>query len=131
MSNWNKNNIAELVYSDRNNAKKKLRELIFDKPEDLINILKAYEISNSQHTRDLTIQRSLNSTIQILDHQIMAAKLVKNEFNGRVLLADEVGLGKTIEAGILLKEYFVTGMIKNALILSLSQNWKNQQIFFF
>ncbi len=129
MSNWNKNNIAELVYSDRNNAKKKLRELIFDKPEDLINILKAYEISNSQHTRDLTIQRSLNSTIQILDHQIMAAKLVKNEFNGRVLLADEVGLGKTIEAGILLKEYFVTGMIKNALILtppSLRTQWRDE-----
>ena len=129
MSNWNKDNIAELVYSDRNNVKKKLRELIFDESKSLLNILKTYEIINSQHTRDLTIQRSLDTTIQILDHQIMAAKLVKNDFNGRVLLADEVGLGKTIEAGILLKEYFVTGMIKNALILtppSLRTQWQQE-----
>lgn len=45
------------------------------------------------------------------------------------LLADEVGLGKTIEAGILLKEYFVTGMIRNALILtppSLRTQWQNE-----
>ena len=129
ITNWNKDNIAELVYSDRNNVKKKLRELLFDDPDNLTNILKAYEIINSQHTRDLTIQRSLDSTIQILDHQIMAAKLVKNDFNGRVLLADEVGLGKTIEAGILLKEYFVTGMIKNALILtppSLRTQWQQE-----
>ncbi len=126
---WNKDNLAELIYSDRNNVKKKLRELIFDESDSLTNILKAYEIINSQHTRDLTIQRSLNATIQILDHQIMAAKLVKNDFNGRVLLADEVGLGKTIEAGILLKEYFVTGLIKNALILtppSLRTQWQQE-----
>jgi len=129
MADWNKDNVAELVYSDRNNVKKKLRELLFDDPDNLTNILKAYEIINSQHTRDLTIQRSLDNSIQILDHQIMAAKLVKNDFNGRALLADEVGLGKTIEAGILIKEYFVTGMIKNALILtppSLRTQWQQE-----
>lgn len=129
MTDWNKDNIAELVYSDRNNVKKKLRELLFDDPDSLTNILKAYVINNSQHTRDLTIQRSLDNSIQILDHQIMAAKLVKNDFNGRALLADEVGLGKTIEAGILIKEYFVTGMIKNALILtppSLRTQWQQE-----
>jgi len=129
MGNWNQDNLAELVFSDKNNVKKKLRELIFDGQNSLDNILKAYEIINSQHTRDLTIQRSLEGTIQILDHQIMAAKLVKNNLNGKVLLADEVGLGKTIEAGILLKEYFVTGMIKNALILtppSLRTQWQQE-----
>jgi SNF2 family DNA or RNA helicase len=129
MNDWNRDNLVELVYSDRRNVKKKLRDLIFDKPENLINTLHAYEITNSLHTRDLTIQRSLDSSIQILDHQIMAAKLVKNDLNGRVLLADEVGLGKTIEAGILLKEYFVTGLIRNALILtppSLRTQWQEE-----
>ena len=119
----------ELRYADRHGVKNKLQSLEFDDLKDLESILKVYEILNSQHTKDLTIQKSLESTIRILDHQIRAAKKVKNEFNGRVLLADEVGLGKTIEAGILLKEYFVTGMIKNALILtppSLRTQWKDE-----
>ena len=120
---------AELRYSDRYGVKNKLKQLQFDAPSDLKNLLSAYEILNSQHSRSLTIQESLKSTIQILDHQIMAAKKVKNQLNGRVILADEVGLGKTIEAGILLKEYFVTGMIRNALILtppSLRTQWQQE-----
>jgi SNF2 family DNA or RNA helicase len=36
-------------------------------------------------------------------HQVETAKLVINELHGRALLADEVGLGKTIEAGLVLK----------------------------
>lgn len=39
-------------------------------------------------------------------------------FHGRVLLCDEVGLGKTIEAGMLIKEYMLRGMVKNILILT-------------
>lgn len=115
--------------SDIFNIKDKIKNSDFDATNDLVNTLSAYRISNNQNTRDLTIQKSLESTIQILDHQIMCAKKVKNEFNGRVILADEVGLGKTIEAGILLKEYFVTGMIKNALILtppSLRTQWQEE-----
>ena len=129
LSNWNKDNKVELRYFDAYGVKNKLRQLTFDKPDDLLNLLKAYEIINAQQSRGLTIQSSLNSTISIFDHQIMAAKLVKNNLNGRVILADEVGLGKTVEAGILLKEYFVTGMIHNALILtppSLRSQWQDE-----
>ena len=97
--------------SDIFNIKNKIKNSNFDTTNELTNTLSAYHISNSQNTRDLVIQKSLGTTIQILAHQIMCAKKVKNEFNGRVILADEVGLGKTIEAGILLKEYFVTGFI--------------------
>ncbi len=38
-------------------------------------------------------------------------------FRGRVLLADEVGLGKTIEACLLLREYLLRGLVKRVLIL--------------
>ena len=114
---------------DTYKIKDKIKNQKFDTENDLRNTLSAYNISNSQNTRELTIQKSLESTIQILDHQIMCAKKVKNELNGRVILADEVGLGKTIEAGILLKEYFTTGLIKNALILtppSLRIQWQEE-----
>ena len=90
----------EFKDSDIFNIKNKIKNSDFDTTTNLVNTLSAYHISNNQNTRDLTIQKSLETTIQILDHQIMCAKKVKNEFNGRVILADEVGLGKTIEAGL-------------------------------
>mgnify|MGYP003970967339 CR=1 FL=1 len=120
---------VEFRDSDIYKIKNKIKNSTFDTTHDLANTLSAYNITNNQNLQELTIQKSLGTTIQILDHQIMCAKKVKNEFNGRVILADEVGLGKTIEAGILLKEYFVTGMIKNALILtppSLRTQWKEE-----
>lgn len=116
-------------HSDPFNIIQKIKDQRFDFAETLKTSLSAYNFTNTQNLRDLIVQKSLESKIQILDHQILCAKKVKNEFNGRGILADEVGLGKTIEAGILLKEYFVTGMIKNALILtppSLRLQWKDE-----
>jgi SNF2 family DNA or RNA helicase len=54
---------------------------------------------------------------------------VLKHFHGRVLLCDEVGLGKTIEAGMLLKEYLMRGMVKNVLILTpapLVSQWREE-----
>lgn len=50
-------------------------------------------------------------------HQIDTAKKVLNDLHGRAILADEVGLGKTIEAGLVLKEYLIRGLVKKILIL--------------
>lgn len=50
-------------------------------------------------------------------HQIDAARTVLTEMHGKAILADEVGLGKTIEAGLILKEYMIRGLVKKALIL--------------
>ncbi|MFD0678205.1 MULTISPECIES: DEAD/DEAH box helicase [unclassified Paenibacillus] len=52
-----------------------------------------------------------------MPHQIDTAKKVLNEMRGRAILADEVGLGKTIEAGLILKEYIIRGLVKKVLIL--------------
>lgn len=62
-------------------------------------------------------------------HQVEAALKVMNQMHGRAILADEVGLGKTIEAGLLLKEYMVRGLVKKALILvpaSLVLQWTKE-----
>ncbi|WP_419881351.1 DEAD/DEAH box helicase [Peribacillus sp. B-H-3] len=61
-----------------------------------------------------------------LPHQLEAAKQVVEEMNGKAILADEVGLGKTIEAGLILKEYMIRGLVKKVLILvpaSLVSQW--------
>ncbi len=67
--------------------------------------------------------------VEPFSHQIETAKKVLNEMHGRAILADEVGLGKTIEAGLILKEYLVRGLIKKALILvpaSLVLQWTRE-----
>ena len=51
-------------------------------------------------------------------YQIETAKKVLRQFRGRVLLADEVGLGKTIEAGMVMKEYLLRGMAERILVLA-------------
>ncbi|MFX3673443.1 MAG: DEAD/DEAH box helicase [Paenisporosarcina sp.] len=61
-----------------------------------------------------------------LTHQLEVAQTVIERMNGKAILADEVGLGKTIEAGLILKEYLVRGLVKKALILvpaSLINQW--------
>ncbi|MUT66244.1 DEAD/DEAH box helicase [Paenibacillus sp. NEAU-GSW1] len=55
--------------------------------------------------------------LEPMPHQISTARKVLHEMGGRAILADEVGLGKTIEAGLVLKEYLVRGLVRRALIL--------------
>jgi superfamily II DNA or RNA helicase len=67
--------------------------------------------------------------IEPLLHQVETARKVLKQFRGRVLLADEVGLGKTIEAGIVLKEYVLRGMAERILVLvpaSLVGQWREE-----
>ena len=55
--------------------------------------------------------------VEHMPHQIETVRKVLRHFRGRVLLADEVGLGKTIEACLLLREYILRGMVQKVLIL--------------
>ena len=72
------------------------------------------------------------SQLHGVDHywyQVETARKVLKQFRGRVLLADEVGLGKTIEAGMILKEYTLRGMVRRVLILtpaSLVEQWREE-----
>lgn len=61
------------------------------------------------------------------DYQIKAARTALRRFRGRGLLSDEVGLGKTIEAGLVLKEYLMRQMVQRAPILTppgLVEQWR-------
>ncbi len=67
--------------------------------------------------------------IQRLEYQVRTALRVLGALRGRALLSDEVGLGKTIEAGLVLKELFTRGLARRALILtvpSLVDQWREE-----
>lgn len=87
------------------------------------------ELESLSHTfDDLSCLRILPGILPY-PHQIASAKRVINDLHGRALLADEVGLGKTIEAGLILKEYMVRGLVKKALVLvpaSLVLQWTRE-----
>ena len=63
------------------------------------------------------------------DYQTRAARTALRRFRGRGLLSDEVGLGKTIEAGLVLKEYLLRQMVRRVLILTppgLVEQWREE-----
>lgn len=59
-----------------------------------------------------------NSRTRLLPHQIDATHQVAQALKPRFLLADEVGLGKTIEAGLIIKELTFRRNIKRSLIVA-------------
>ena len=67
--------------------------------------------------------------IETFWYQVETVRKVLKQFRGRVLLADEVGLGKTVEAGMVLKEYLLRGIIDSVLVLvpaSLVGQWREE-----
>jgi SNF2 family DNA or RNA helicase len=62
-------------------------------------------------------------------YQLKAAQTALRRFRGRGLLCDEVGLGKTIEAGLVLKEYLLRQMVSRVLIITppaLVEQWREE-----
>ena len=68
----------------------------------------------------------LGARVGLIPHQLYIANEVGTRFAPRVLLADEVGLGKTIEAGLIIHQQLKTGRSERILILvpdSLQYQW--------
>jgi len=63
------------------------------------------------------ILSKLSSGIIPLPHQLHVLNRALSNNNIRYILADEVGLGKTIEAGLIIKELKTRGLIKRVLIV--------------
>lgn len=62
-------------------------------------------------------------------YQVKTAQTALRRFRGRGLLCDEVGLGKTIEAGLVLKEYLLRRLVSRVLILTppaLVEQWREE-----
>jgi SNF2 family DNA or RNA helicase len=63
------------------------------------------------------------------DYQLQAAQTVLRRMRGRAILADEVGLGKTIEAGLVLSELRMRGLADRSLVVvpaGLTRQWQEE-----
>ena len=77
----------------------------------------------------MSILSPYESNVVPLPHQILALEKVMNGPYCRFLIADEVGMGKTIEAGLCLKELKLRGIVKRTLIvvpLSAMTQWQSE-----
>ncbi|MBU4312941.1 MAG: DEAD/DEAH box helicase family protein [Candidatus Omnitrophica bacterium] len=70
-----------------------------------------------------------NSRTELLPHQILLTHQISQSTWRKFLVADEVGLGKTIEIGMIIKELFSRNEAKRILIVcpaGLTKNWQNE-----
>jgi SNF2 family DNA or RNA helicase len=69
------------------------------------------------------------SAISPWPHQTRVADAVMERYPDRAMLADEVGLGKTIEAGLVIRQLILSGRVKRCLILapkSVLKQWQEE-----
>ncbi len=115
-----------------------LQEVLLESTWDLLanNSLKDYRyfsiattIHKVQNTTSNTISTLKASRTVFKPYQYKPlVKFLKSDLR-RILIADEVGLGKTIEAGHVMLEMTARGNLRNALVIctkALSDKWKNE-----
>lgn len=76
----------------------------------------------------------IQSSVVPLPHQIYALNRAMSRNRIRYLLADEVGLGKTIEAGLILRELKLRGMVRRVLVVApkgLVRQWQAEMLLHF
>ncbi len=85
-------------------------------------------IANAAAFQELLGIASLRG-VESFPYQIETVRRVLRVLRGRALLADEVGLGKTVEALMVMREYQLRGMVRRALILAppaLTRHWRGE-----
>lgn len=99
-----------------------------DLSEHLLNI-EAHRLSIAQSQQELQSIEEIVDQVQLLEHQLDAAHRALFQMEGKALFADEVGLGKTIEVGMVLKEMVFREAHDTFLILTpaqLATQWQTE-----
>jgi ATP-dependent helicase HepA len=107
----------------------------FNKPQDKLfagqidkfeRFVLRYKSLLNQHQQQRSHLRGLlGPRVDLIPHQFYIAEEVGQRHAPRILLADEVGLGKTIEAGLIIHQQLITGRAKRILIV-LPENLQHQ-----
>lgn len=101
-------------------------------PDNIAYIAAAAKVVDAISQDDLLAP--IESSVIPLPHQIRALYRVITSDRIRFILADEVGLGKTIEAGLILRELKLRGMVKRTLVIApkgLVSQWVSEMRFHF
>jgi ATP-dependent helicase HepA len=88
--------------------------------------LRCDTLENLRRQQQSPVRGLLGARVQLLPHQLYIASEAANRYAPRVLLADEVGLGKTIEAGLILHQQLISGRANRVLVVvpdSLLHQW--------
>ena len=88
--------------------------------------LRTEALSHQHRLAQSSVLGLMGPRVQLLPHQIYIAHQVAQRHAPRVLLADEVGLGKTIEAGLIAHHQLLTGRAERIFIIvpdSLVHQW--------
>lgn len=119
---------VELLFSDGSRIITKYDDII--RKKDILTLLSEKQFENplifmvnnlllkiEENLSEDKIITSANFKIKPLPHQILVTNFVINKLNPRCLIADEVGMGKTIEAALVYEELKLRGCINRSLIL--------------
>lgn len=95
-------------------------------------LLRAYRLSLLHGSAPFqSLQRS--SVIPV-NYQLVPLVMAMESPKVRMLIADDVGLGKTIEAGLIISELLARGLIKRVLVVTpaqLREQWQEAMDYFF
>ena len=79
--------------------------------------LRREALARRQHARASVAWGLASARIDLLPHQLRVAEAATARLVPRLLLADEAGLGKTVEAGMVLARLLTTGRVDRVLVL--------------
>lgn len=118
-------------FSNPYNIHKILQKNKFSKFRDFQLNLQALQFKQTGKIDKLISLDVVRAKLVPYNFQMRTALQVINEMNANAILADEVGLGKTIEAGLIMKELLLRDEINSILIVSpksLLSQWKSEMI---
>ncbi len=95
----------------------------WDIPLEVVNRVQAEAIRSINDTWGVFVR----SRIELFPHQLWVCRQVNRDWPVHWLVADDVGLGKTIEAGMILTPLIASGKVKRLLVMcpaSLVSQWQ-------
>lgn len=112
------NELPESSLSDTMNVQRPEQRLLSGVSDDpRLWSMRQSAIRNQNESRSRDVRGLIGGRVSLIPHQLFIAEEVANRQAPRVLLADEVGLGKTIEACLILQRLHLSGRAKRILIL--------------